>query len=329
MPTPDTIGYRSDKLPYHLKWVIPNSRTYDSVTNPLGMEESVSLTEVQIGRTSHQVLGLQFPPRRHEESYRGHYLTQKEELEHKTRVADEMIQTYLRGEGKDLNIKPKQTYFDMGAIEKDSFTDNFIIRNEPEYFSSFKETQCPNPWNIEEPKHPEKESFISGMVYDPNRERINIDIETRHYTYSDYHFITNPAVESAHLNAIVDLRRDQIKNNLTIIVKSRANPICGALKNELVAIETLREMITELEFRKYMIHGFILVRGLSGRVYQIFRDKDHTKVWEKGRVVEEVCVRIKRSTNVPPTDNVIAFRALVLYSEDEFKKLGNVYRMAA
>ncbi len=87
-------------------------------------------------------------------------------------------------------------------------------------------------------------------------------------------------------------------------------------------------MITEIEFRKYMKHGFLLVKGLSGRVYQIFRDKDHTKVWENGKVVEEVCVRI-RNLSVPPTDNVIAFRTMILCSENDFKKLGNVYKMAA
>lgn len=51
----------------------------------------------------------------------------------------------------------------------------------------------------------------------------------------------------------------QLKNNMTIIVHSRAQPIRKAGDNEMTAIETLREMITEAEFRKYMVHGFILV----------------------------------------------------------------------
>jgi len=117
-----------------------------------------------------------------------------------------------------------------------------------------------------------------------------------------------------------------MRRNMTIIVHSRAQPIRRAEDNEMTAIETLREMITEAEFRKYMTHGFLLVKGESGCVYQVFRNRSHTLVWEKGEVVEEVCVRIK-DRKIPPTDNIIAFKILIETSEDEFRKLGNVYNM--
>lgn len=118
----------------------------------------------------------------------------------------------------------------------------------------------------------------------------------------------------------------QLKRNLTIIVKSRASPIFNISQNEQVAIDTLREMITETDFRKYLIHGFILVKGCSGRVYQVFRDRHHTKVWENGELVEEVCVRVKDS-RIPLTDNLIAFKIMIESDENEFRKLGNVYNM--
>lgn len=121
-------------------------------------------------------------------------------------------------------------------------------------------------------------------------------------------------------------KSQQLKDNMTIIVHSRAQPVRIAEKNEMTAIETLREMITEADFRKYMAHGFILVKGESGCVYQIFRSRAHTIVWEKGEVVEEVCVRIK-DRKIPPTDNVIAFKILIESSEEDFKKLGNAYNM--
>lgn len=120
---------------------------------------------------------------------------------------------------------------------------------------------------------------------------------------------------------------NQLKSNLTIIVRSRAIPIHGISQSERVAIETLREMITETEFRKYIIHGFILVKGRSGRIYQIFRSNPHTRVWEKGVLIEEVCVRI-RDAKIPPTDNLIAFKILIETDENEFRKIGNVYNMA-
>ncbi len=114
--------------------------------------------------------------------------------------------------------------------------------------------------------------------------------------------------------------------NMTIIVKSRADIIDNVPKNEMTAIETLREMITETEFRKYMVHGFILVRGASGKVYQIFRNDAHTKVWYKGQLIEEVCVRIA-DYRIPPTDNLIAFKTLIEINEEDFRKLGNIYNM--
>lgn len=120
----------------------------------------------------------------------------------------------------------------------------------------------------------------------------------------------------------------KLKRNLTICVKTRANFYHAIPRNEWAAIETLREMITEKEFRKYLAYGFILVRGQSGRVYQVFRNRWHTKIWENGRVVEEVCVDLK-DRKIPPTDKLIAFKTIIETSEEEFKKLGNVYKMAA
>lgn len=114
--------------------------------------------------------------------------------------------------------------------------------------------------------------------------------------------------------------------NLTIFVKSRARPIRGANYAELTAIETLREMISEAEYRKYIKDGFICVRGASGKVYQIFRGRNHTRIWENGVVIEEVCVYIS-DRNIPPTDAVIAFKTIIETSEEEFKSLGNVYNL--
>jgi len=121
----------------------------------------------------------------------------------------------------------------------------------------------------------------------------------------------------------------KIKNNLFINVKSRAKPISGVKENEQVAIETLREEISETEFRKYMRYGFICVRGRSGQVYQIFKNRyAHTKVWKGGRLIEELCVRIK-DNNIPDTDNVIALKTMVEADEEAFKNMANRYKKAA
>jgi hypothetical protein len=128
---------------------------------------------------------------------------------------------------------------------------------------------------------------------------------------------------------MLQVKRAELQSNLIIQVKSRSNAsqYPGEAEPERKALETLRETITEAEFRKYLRYGFVLVKGASGRTYQIFKNKSHCKVWLGGKLLEEVCVRIK-DAQVPKTDNVIAFKTMIEASEENFKKLGNVYKMA-
>jgi len=124
-----------------------------------------------------------------------------------------------------------------------------------------------------------------------------------------------------------DLFKERIRSNLAIIVKSRVEMPQAVSPAERIAMETLREFISETEFRKYLRYGFVLVKGKSGDTFQVFRNRSHTKVWRNGQVVEEVCVRIQQDAHVPPTDNVIAFRSIIQSDEEAFRKLGNVYKM--
>lgn len=119
-----------------------------------------------------------------------------------------------------------------------------------------------------------------------------------------------------------------IKNNLIFVVKSRADYLYHYSKSEWKAIETLREMLSEKEFKRYLVYGFITVKGKSGKVYQIFRTKAHTKVWSGGNLIEEVCVRIK-DKGIPFTDNVIAFKTMIETNEEDFRSIGNVYKMTS
>lgn len=122
-------------------------------------------------------------------------------------------------------------------------------------------------------------------------------------------------------------KQKELKNNLLIKVKTRADELLKNLpENEQVAIETLREEISETEYRRYMKYGFITVVGGSGDRYQIFRNRSHTRIWRGGKIIEEVCVRLSDS-KMPPTDSVVAFKNMIQINEKEFKKLGNVYNM--
>lgn len=127
------------------------------------------------------------------------------------------------------------------------------------------------------------------------------------------------------------MKRWELKSKLAIHVKSRSDSsvFTFAPTAERTAMETLREMITEAEFRRYVRDGFIMVRGRSGDMYQVFRHRSHTKIWRNGKVIEEVCTRIRADIGTPPTDNVIAFKTMIEFDEQEFKSVGNIYRMAA
>ena len=130
-------------------------------------------------------------------------------------------------------------------------------------------------------------------------------------------------------------KRRKLRMNLVPVVKCRNVDTMVSSKEkpeELMAMEALREVVTEAEFRKYLKYGFVLVKGRSGATYQVYRNRSHVKVWVDGKVVEEICVYLKGLENgkaAPATDKVIAFKTMIEADEEEFKKLGNRYRMAA
>lgn len=128
-----------------------------------------------------------------------------------------------------------------------------------------------------------------------------------------------------------DSRVMRFRRNLMPVIKSRAAPIDFGTPEEALALETLREVITEQEFRKYLKYGFVLVRGRSGATYQIYRNRSHVNVWIGGKKVEEVCVYLKAvdGKSAPDTDKVVAFKAMIEADEEAFKAMGNRYRMAA
>lgn len=162
-------------------------------------------------------------------------------------------------------------------------------------------------------------SYVTGYHWNPATGELRIDLQNES-------FELRRGEDSFNILDHQEYLRRRLRNNLVFKFKTRGGLVNGVNKEEWTAIDTLRELITEKEFRKYMKYGFLLVEGASGDVYQIFRDQWHTKIWRKGNLVEEVCVRLDPS--VPPTDNVIAFMSIILTNESAFKKLGNVYKMS-
>lgn len=119
--------------------------------------------------------------------------------------------------------------------------------------------------------------------------------------------------------------------NLTIFVKSHSKPIGWVSGPEQIALETLRESLTEDDYRRYMKNGFLNVTGRSGRTYQIPRGSGyspHVVVWERGKKVAEICSYLK-DNQAPPTDRVIAFKAIIEADEQELWQRGNVFKYQA
>ncbi len=257
------------------------------------------------------------------------------------RYAEKMIADYCT-QNNETVIQSKNP-----SIHDDIFSDRTIIKfdNEPlqDFYGDYKKhedkifTTCSaeptsntfDPDNIK--------TYIKDISFERNSGRIDISLdsfrlETRNVEPLAFPDLTDPEEWYNPYETMLEEggrkyeKQKKLKSNLTIIIKSRAQPISNAPLNERVAIDTLREMITEEDFRKYVKYGFILVH-VKNLTYQIFRKDRHTKVWYKGKVIREVCVRLKSSTNVPPTDNVIAFKVMVETDPESFEQLGNVYHM--
>ena len=83
---------------------------------------------------------------------------------------------------------------------------------------------------------------------------------------------------------------------------------------------TLRRVIGDEKFRKFLRSGFVSVRAKSGLVYQIFPGHGITAVYDRGKQVERLCVVLQGK--FPPTDSLITRFLIILNNEAQFRSLG-------
>lgn len=91
---------------------------------------------------------------------------------------------------------------------------------------------------------------------------------------------------------------------------------------EAQALQLLRGMVGPEEFRRYLKHGFVQVRGLSGLCYQIGKGM-LISVWDKGEKLCTLCVHLKDSS-IPATDAVVAKLLIAEMDEPDLWKRSNV-----
>jgi hypothetical protein len=317
-----------------------------------------NIKELFVDHVEHEKIALSLP------MYRGEYNNEYKDPDRDKimRIADRMINQYTHSKKKKLvrGFSPSVDMDDTGWVK---MKNNY----EPleDFYKDYKDRTGIHGYRQEflgefHVKDIDERTYVNHVSYHPERRRVEVDFDTYHLderdagwggfdgVVSDYEerpYMANPADRTAFIREAWEESknsysealeeggrkyefRKNLKKNLMVMIKTRAEPIYNAPLNERIAIDTLREMITEIEFRKYVKHGFILVRASNGCTYQIFRNRDHTKVWHQGAVVREICVRLKSNTNVPPTDNVIAFKVMVETDPDSFEQLGNIYKMA-
>jgi hypothetical protein len=97
---------------------------------------------------------------------------------------------------------------------------------------------------------------------------------------------------------------------------------------EVLARNSLRDMLTEDEWRRYLTNGFIMVKGKSGYWYQLFaRGRGGVNVYRKGIKIASICIHTDQ--RVPPTDHVINLKLLVEFDEHQVWAGGNVSQLVA
>ncbi len=119
-----------------------------------------------------------------------------------------------------------------------------------------------------------------------------------------------------------------IKSNLLIKKDVRQRALANKIsEQEIKARMTLRDQISERDWRRYLTNGFVLIKGISGRYYQVFNDQRHIKVYNKGKLTDEICIHTDAS-ECPPTDHILNMMLLIQNDENLIwtKGIGNVYK---
>lgn len=123
-------------------------------------------------------------------------------------------------------------------------------------------------------------------------------------------------------------RQPTLKERFSEIIKSRCSPNILTKRKTLQltsdireqrARETLKRIIGQQKFIGFIKHGFISVKGKSGLVYQIFPGSGITHVFDKGNLIERLCVVLKG--NFPPTDSLVMRFLLIINNEQQFRSL--------
>jgi len=125
---------------------------------------------------------------------------------------------------------------------------------------------------------------------------------------------------------MANLIRSRIKSNIVINVNHRCRlDYKQHSPAELKARDTLRDMLTERDWRRYLTNRFIIVKGASSYWYQIFADRyERIRVYKDGKLTHRICIHSDNSC--PPTDHVINMKLMIEFDEIDLWRSGNVHQ---
>lgn len=94
---------------------------------------------------------------------------------------------------------------------------------------------------------------------------------------------------------------------------------------EVRARNSLRDCLSEREYKRFLVNGFLLVRGASGLVYQAFLDQRRTAVWRSGKMIAELCIH---TLDCPPSDHLLNVKILAEMDEQSLWRESRVTRLS-
>lgn len=164
------------------------------------------------------------------------------------------------------------------------------------------------------------DDVVQELNYDPD---IVIDDATGSAVFWDSFSSSAVNWKEIRKETLAQESKRRLRTNLLIKVRSRHDPLrqdCSP--QEMQARLLLRDLLSERDWRRYCTNGFIMVRGSSGKWYQIFQNQRRTNVYENGKLTHSLCIHTDRVC--PPTDHLINLKTMVELDEPAIWKLSNV-----
>jgi len=116
--------------------------------------------------------------------------------------------------------------------------------------------------------------------------------------------------------------REILRSRMSPAIHRARKALSPAEEREMRARETLRRVVGEGQFQRYLVHGFVTVRHRNGYTYQIFPGHSGVNVWKNGQKIEHWCVLL--SGNFPATDQVIMRYLMCVNNPDQLRAKANV-----